>query len=152
MLAKTQKSFFLSDPDEIRDRARLYAFLYIMLAGVAFFSSTAMFYGVIAVGEHVATEMRSTLFESYFHHSVAFFDDPAHSVGTLTTQLAEETRFVSKALGEGFARQLQALCTLLVALGLGFSASWRIAFIVLATFPLNIAASAVQMAAVAGMQ
>eukprot|EP00981_Chlorochromonas_danica_P008136 scaffold2028_cov181-Ochromonas_danica.AAC.14 len=152
MLAKTQKSFFLSDPDEIRDRARLYAFLYIMLAGVAFFSSTAMFYGVIAVGEHVATEMRSTLFESYFHHSVAFFDDPAHSVGTLTTQLAEETRFVSKALGEGFARQLQALCTLLVALGLGFSASWRIAFIVLATFPLNIAASAIQMAAVAGMQ
>eukprot|EP01039_Chlorochromonas_danica_P004835 gene4835-5300_t len=152
MLSKTQTSLFLSDPDEIEDRARFYAFLYIMLAGVSFLSSLAMYYGVVAAGEHVAMEMRSALFESFFHHPVAFFDQPQHSVGTLTAQLAGETRFVSKALGEGFARQLQALSTLLVALGLGFSSSWQIAFIVIACFPLTIAAGAVRMKAMRGMQ
>lgn len=49
MLAKTQSSFFLDDAEEIRKRARLYAFFYILLAGVAFFGSLAMFYGVVAV-------------------------------------------------------------------------------------------------------
>eukprot|EP01039_Chlorochromonas_danica_P005641 gene5641-6223_t len=152
MLSKTQASFYLSDPNEVEDRARLYAFLYIMLSGVAFISSVSMYYGVIAVGEHVAMEMRSTLFESFFHHSIAFFDQPEHSVGTLTAQLSDETRLISKALGESFARQLQAMCTLLVALGLGFSSSWQIAFIVLASFPLTIAAGVVQMSAMRGMQ
>lgn len=152
MLSKTQTSLFLSDPDEIEDRARLYAFMYIMLGGVAFLSSLGMYYGVVAAGEHVAMEMRSALFESFFHHSVGFFDQPQHSVGTLTARLAGETRFVSKALGEGFARQLQAISTLLVALGLGFSSSWQIAFIVIACFPLTIAAGAVRMKAMRGMQ
>lgn len=152
MLSKTQASFYLSDADEVEDRARLYAFLYIMLSGIAFTSSVAMYYGVIAVGEHVSMEMRSTLFESFFHHPIAFFDEPEHSVGTLTAQLSDETRLISKALGESFARQLQAMCTLLVALGLGFSSSWQIAFIVVASFPLTIAAGVVQMSAMRGMQ
>eukprot|EP01039_Chlorochromonas_danica_P006165 gene6165-6793_t len=152
MLSKTQAALYLSDPDEVEDRARLYSFLYIMLAGVSFFSSLAMYYGVIAVGEHVAMVMRSTLFESFFHHPVAFFDQPEHSVGTLTSQLSDDTRVISKALGESFARQLQAMSTLLVALGLGFSSSWQIAFIVLASFPLTIAAGVVQMSAMRGMQ
>jgi ABC-type multidrug transport system fused ATPase/permease subunit len=59
---------------------------------------------------------------------------------------------VSKALGESFARQLQAVATLLVAMALGFNASWQIALVVLGTFPLNIVASAIQMQAIAGMQ
>eukprot|EP00981_Chlorochromonas_danica_P016277 scaffold16462_cov547-Ochromonas_danica.AAC.1 len=44
------------------------------------------------------------------------------------------------------------MSTLLVALGLGFSSSWQIAFIVLASFPLTIAAGVVQMSAMRGMQ
>ncbi|RYG70375.1 ATP-binding cassette domain-containing protein [archaeon] len=152
LLAKTQASFFLSDPQEIRERAQLYAFLYIMLAGVAFFGSLAMFYGVVAVGEHVAAEIRSSLYESYFHHPITFFDDVKNSVGNLTTQLAEDTRYVSKALGESFAKQLQAMATLLVAIIIGFKASWIIALIVIGAFPLNIVASAIQMQAISGMQ
>jgi hypothetical protein len=48
----------------------------------------------VQVGERIATEIRSKLFESYFHHSISFFDNPKNSVGNLTTQLAEETRCV----------------------------------------------------------
>jgi len=57
-----------------------------------------------------------------------------------------------KAFGEGLAKQLQAITTLSIGLLLGFLASWRIALVVLATFPINIIASSIQMAAVAGMQ
>lgn len=84
--------------------------------------------------------------------NIGFFDDEQNNVGTITTQLADDSRTVHKAFGEGLAKQLQALFTLALGLALGFSASWKIAFVVLATFPLSIAASAVQMQAVKGQQ
>jgi ABC-type multidrug transport system fused ATPase/permease subunit len=72
--------------------------------------------------------------------------------GTLTTRLSDDSRIVHKAFGEALAKQLQAVFTLLIGLALGFSASWKIAFVVIATFPINIAASAIQMQAIAGQQ
>ena len=49
------------------------------------------------------------------------------------------SRTVTKATGESTARQIQAVCTLLVGLVLGFYASWKVAFVVLATFPIRFA-------------
>ena len=47
---------------------------------------------------------------------------------------------------------VQAAFTLLIGLALGLNASWKIALVVLAVFPVNIAASAIQMQAIAGQQ
>jgi len=43
------------------------------------------------------------------------------------------------------ASQLQALFTLCIGLGIGFGATWKISLVVLATFPLNIAAGMLRM-------
>lgn len=69
---------------------------------------------------------------------ISFFDDPANSVGALTTRLADDARVVSEATGDVVASQIQAMFTMLVGMGIGFAASWKIAFVVIATFPLNI--------------
>ena len=84
--------------------------------------------------------------------NIAFFDKEENAVGNLATRLADDSRVVNKAFGEGLAKQLQAAFTLLIGLALGFSAAWQIAFVVLACFPLNIIASAIQMQAIAGQQ
>ena len=73
-------------------------------------------------------------------------------MGTLTTGLSEDSRIVTKATGEALAKQLQAAFTLIIGLGIGLSASWKIALVVIATFPVNIIASAIQMEVVAGQQ
>jgi ABC-type multidrug transport system fused ATPase/permease subunit len=41
-------------------------------------------------------------------------------------------------LGETFANQLQALFTLAIGLIIGFTASWKISLVVIATFPINV--------------
>ena len=97
-------------------------------------------------------QLRSEMFESLMRREISYFDFPQHAVGTLTERLSDDARMVNKAFGENLARQLQALSTLFVALALGFSACWQIAFVVLATFPLNIIASGIQMQAIAGQQ
>lgn len=59
---------------------------------------------------------------------------------------------VNKAFSEALAKQIQAIFTLVIGLGIAFSASWKVSFVVLATFPLSIIASAIQMQGIAGQQ
>ena len=152
MLAYSQNMFFLPDPDDIRERAELYACLYIMLGGVSLFSATGQFYGIAQVAERVSLKLRSGMFEALMRREIGFFDLEENSIGTLTTRLSDDSRVVNKAFGESLARQLQAFFTLAVGLILGFRASWKISLVVIAAFPINIIAGAIQMQTFAGQQ
>jgi ATP-binding cassette subfamily B (MDR/TAP) protein 1 len=152
MLAYSQNMFFLADADEIRAKARLYALLYVMLGGVSLISATCQFWGVAQVAERVSINLRSQMFEAIMRREIAFFDQEENSIGALTTRLSDDSRIVNKAFGESLARQLQAFFTLAVAAILGFRASWKVALVVIAAFPINIFASAIQMQAMAGRQ
>lgn len=76
----------------------------------------------------------------------------ATAAAALTTQLANETRLVDMGFGNSVARQAQVLFTLVIALAIGFSASWQIALVVIAALPLNILAATVQSAVASGQQ
>ncbi len=79
------------------------------------------------------------------HRNVGFFDMDANQSGKLTTQLSDDSRIMHKATGEAIAKQLQAAFTFIVGLIIGFSATWKIALVTLATFPANIIAGAIQV-------
>jgi len=152
MLARTQGMFYFNSAEKIRKRAAFLSEMYIVLAVGALVSATLQFYAIAQVGERVSGKIRSEMFEAIMRREIAFFDDEKNSVGALTTRLADDSRIVTKAFGESLARQIQAVFTLLIGLGLAFSASWKVAFVVLACFPISIAASAIQMEAIAGKQ
>mgnify|MGYP005994268709 CR=1 FL=1 len=152
MLAYSQNMFFLDDTNEIRERAKLYAGLYVMLGGVALFSATGQFWGVAQVAERVSINLRSQMFEAIMRRDISFFDYEENSIGALTTRLSDDSRIVNKAFGESIARQLQAFFTLAIAMILGFQASWKVSLVVIASFPISIIASAIQMQAIAGRQ
>ncbi len=152
LLAKTQDLFYNEDTDKLREEATEVSLWYILLASVALISSTLQFWGTAHVSERVSMRLRSDYFEAIIRREIGFFDFEENSAGALATRLADDSRAVTKAMGDNTPRQLQALFTLGVGLGLGFSASWRLALVVIATFPVTIAASAIQMQAVAGQQ
>eukprot|EP01033_Poteriospumella_lacustris_P017231 gene17232-12322_t len=152
MLAYSEAILFNPDPHHIRVKCAEYAFYYILLAGVSVWSGTLQFYGVAQVGERIAATIRSDLFEALMRKNIGFFDREENNVGALTTNLSEDSRIINKAFGEAIAHQLQAFATLLVALGLGLSASWKIGLIVIACFPLTILSGMVRMRAFAGQQ
>jgi ATP-binding cassette subfamily B (MDR/TAP) protein 1 len=83
---------------------------------------------------------------------ISFYDKEENSIGTLTTRLSDDSRIVNKAFGDSLARQLQAFFTLAVAIILGFKSSWKVSLVVIAAFPVNIIASAIQMQAISGQQ
>jgi ABC-type multidrug transport system fused ATPase/permease subunit len=145
VLAKTQNMFYLQDTDEIRRQTSEIALVFVFLGFVSLVSATVMFWGIAQVGERVSSTLRSDMFEAIIRREIGFFDSEENSIGTLTTRLSEDSRLVHKASGEALVKSLQAAFTLIVGVIIGFYASWKIALVVLATFPLNIIASAIQM-------
>jgi ATP-binding cassette subfamily B (MDR/TAP) protein 1 len=152
LLAKTQRMFYYTDPDKVETKAAELAIYYIIMAIIAVISSTLQFGGIAKAGEQISMKLRDLLFQSLVRREIAFFDDEKNAIGTLTTRLSDDSRIVHKATGEAIAKQLQAIFTLAIGLGIGLNASWKISLVVLATFPINIAASAIQMQAIAGQQ
>lgn len=145
ILAKTQTMFYTIDTNKMRADAIMLAIYFIILGVAAFISSGFQFWGVAQVSERVSMRLRSDMFEAVMRREIAYFDMEENSVGVITTRLSDDSRTVTKATGEALAKQLQAIFTLFIGLGIGLSASWKIALVVLATFPVNIAASAIQM-------
>ena len=152
LMSYAQNMFFLSDPGEIRDRAALYAYLFIMCAVLALITATGMYYACAQVAERLSIQLRSSMFEALMRREIAFFDREENGTGALTTQLSDNSRVVNKAFGENFARQLQAVASLLVGVILGLDASWKIALVMIATLPLNIFAGVIQSQTYSGQQ
>jgi ATP-binding cassette, subfamily B (MDR/TAP), member 1 len=152
VLAKAQNMFFYSDTDKMRHRAVTEAIYFAGLGVASLISCTLQYWGVAQVGERISAQLRSDLFESFMRRGITFYDQPENSAGDLCTRLSNDSRLVHKAGGEALAKQLQALFTLVVGCIIGFSASWRIAGVVIACFPANIIASAIQMQAISGQQ
>lgn len=151
-LATAQSNFYENDATEVVEGGEEAAIQFVFLGLLCLFSSTLEFWGIAHVGEKISTRIRSDMFESLLHRGISFFDKDENASGILITRLAEDSRIVHKATGEAVAKQIQALFTFLIGLVIAFNASWKIALVVLATFPLNIIASAIQMQAVAGTQ
>jgi ATP-binding cassette, subfamily B (MDR/TAP), member 1 len=152
ILAKAENMFFYEDTDKMRHKATVQAYYFAGLGLTSLVSCTLQYWGIAQVGERLSARMRSDLFEAYMRRGVSFFDEEENSAGELCTRLSDDSRIVHKAGGEALAKQLQATFTLLVGCIIGFTASWRIALVVIACFPANIAASAVQMQALSGQQ
>jgi ATP-binding cassette subfamily B (MDR/TAP) protein 1 len=152
ILARTQDMFYNTNTDEMRDEASEVSLQFLGLGCVALVFSTLQFWGSAQVCERVSMRLRSDLFEALVRREIGFFDPEENSAGALLARLSDDSRCVTKAMGDSIPRMLQAFFTLAVGLGLGINASWKIALVVLATFPVSIFASALQMAAFAGQQ
>lgn len=66
----------------------------------------------------------------------AWFDNPQNSTGRLTSRLSEEASLIKATTGEKLALSSQSICSLIAGLVIAFTASWRVALLVLAVFPL----------------
>jgi ATP-binding cassette, subfamily B (MDR/TAP), member 1 len=152
LLAKSQAVLYYVDADSMQDKAAFYSYMYILIAGVAFVAAIGQYYGICGVGEKIVCGLRSQMYEALVRKPIGYFDHPDNAPGNLATMLADDVRAVHKAFGEGFAKQVMAVCTLIVGLVFSFNASWKISLVTLATFPLSVAASAVQMQTMQGQQ
>lgn len=152
VLAVAQDSLYDEDPESIERKGARVGVVFALLGIVCIVSCTCEYWGVAHVGERLSARIRSSLFESLMHRGVGFYDTEEHSSGTLSTQLADDSRLMHKATGEALAKQIQAVFSLVFAFIISFVASWKIALVTLGVFPLNVIGSTIQMEELSGQQ
>lgn len=152
LLAKTQTLFYYSDTQRMRSTAANVALYFFLLAIGCLVGGVLEFGGIAQVGERVSAKLRGWLFEALLRREIAYFDREENSIGALTSRLSDDSRMVNKATGEAVAKELQALFTLAIGVGIAFSASWKVSLVTLSTFPLTIAAAALQNRRMRGQQ
>lgn len=74
-------------------------------------------------------------------NEVGWFDKDENGVGLLMSKLAADATLVRSALADRLSTLVQNAALAVTAFVIAFALSWRIASVVIATFPLLIAAS-----------
>ena len=86
-----------SDPAELKRQGHLWALMFLAL-GVAEFITMlgqAFLFGVAA--ERLTMRLRSKAFRNVMRMDIAYFDQPAHSSGIISTRLATDAPNVKSA-------------------------------------------------------
>jgi len=126
----------LSDPSqEADDDVDMYCIAIVVLSACQALAN----WGQIALlglsGEELTYKLRSRSFRKMLRFEMAYFDEPAHSVGALGVRLASESTKVRGLTGDAAGTLLMAVGAVGVGVVLGLTACWQVALSVLALMP-----------------
>lgn len=71
---------------------------------------------------------------------MAFFDDVDNNTNVLGTRLSTNAMFVRSAVGDRLSTIVQNLALVVTAMAIVFALEWRVAWVMVATFPFLIGA------------
>lgn len=93
------------------------------------------------MGERLTARVRLHMFKAILQNEVGWFDFDENSTGSLISKLAADATLVRTTLADRLSTIVQNVALTLTAFAISFSLCWRVASVVVATFPLLIAAS-----------
>ncbi|CAM6016899.1 unnamed protein product [Sphagnum balticum] len=97
------------------------------------------FFGL--TGERLTMRIRELMFQSILQQEVGWFDDEANNSSLLAARLATDATMVRAAVGDRMSTILQNLALVITAFCIAFYLQWRVAAVILGTFPLLISAA-----------
>ncbi|KAJ0852005.1 putative Type I protein exporter [Helianthus annuus] len=93
------------------------------------------------MGERLTTRVRLSMFSAILTNEVGWFDKDENSTGSLMSKLAADATLVRSALADRLSTIVQNISLTVTAFVISFVLSWRIALVIVSTFPLLIGAS-----------
>ncbi|GLU16670.1 hypothetical protein SLE2022_330900 [Rubroshorea leprosula] len=135
LISKVIKTFY-EPPPELKKDVRIWALIYVALGVATLLAHPARTYLFAVAGCKLIQRVRSMCFEKVVHMEVGWFDKPAHSSGSIGARLSADASIVHALVGEALGLLTQNIASAVAGLVIAFSASWQLAFIVLALIPL----------------
>jgi ATP-binding cassette, subfamily B (MDR/TAP), member 1 len=87
--------YFLTDHDEIKDRTRTYALIFVALAVLSFLINIGQHYNFGAMGEYLTKRVREKMLAKILIFEIGWFDREENSSGAICSQLAKDANVVS---------------------------------------------------------
>ncbi|KAI9343429.1 P-loop containing nucleoside triphosphate hydrolase protein [Zopfochytrium polystomum] len=125
------------EPDETTrmNGVRFWALMFVALASAALASNSLSIANFGAAGERLTRRLRERAFAAILKQEMAFFDEPRHSTGALTSRLAEDATKVQGLVGRTMATLVSLVATCICGLTISFANGPLLSVIVLATVP-----------------
>lgn len=127
---------FYEPPHELRKDSRFWALIFVVLGAASLMAYPARSYFFGVAGCKLIARIRSMCFEKVVHMEVGWFDEPEHSSGFIGAKLSTDAAALRALVGDALAQLVQDASSIVTGLVIALIASWQLALIILAMFPL----------------
>ncbi|KAJ1278283.1 hypothetical protein BS78_04G068300 [Paspalum vaginatum] len=130
--------YFLTDHNEIKDKTRTYALIFVGLAVLSFLINIGQHYNFGAMGEYLTKRVREQMLGKILTFEIGWFDRDENSSGAICSQLAKDANVVRSLVGDRMALVIQTVSAVVIACTMGLVIAWRLALVMIAVQPLII--------------
>ncbi|TVU16303.1 hypothetical protein EJB05_39860 [Eragrostis curvula] len=142
--------FYYRDPNEMMKKTKLYVFIYIGTGIYAVVAYLVQHYFFSIMGENLTTRVRRMMLSAILRNEVGWFDEEENNSSLVAARLAVDAADVKSAIAERISVILQNMTSLMTSFVVGFIIEWRVAILILATFPLLVLANFAQQISMKG--
>ncbi|XP_073222629.1 ABC transporter B family member 1-like, partial [Cicer arietinum] len=121
-----------------------YCYLLIGLSSTAFIFNTLQHFFWDIVGENLTKRVREKMLTAVLKNEMAWFDQEENESARISARLALDANNVRSAIGDRISVIVQNTALMLVACTAGFVLQWRLALVLIAVFPVVVAATVLQ--------
>ncbi|KAF5955890.1 hypothetical protein HYC85_008746 [Camellia sinensis] len=134
-------AFYSPDVAQIKHEVRRVSLIFLGVAIITIPIYLLQHYYYTLMGERLTTRIRLLMFSAILSNEVGWFDLDENNTGSLISKLAADATLVRSALADRLSTIVQNIALTVTAFGIAFVLSWRLAAVVIATFPLLIGSS-----------
>uniref|UniRef100_A0A7C9DCT2 Adenosinetriphosphatase n=1 Tax=Opuntia streptacantha TaxID=393608 RepID=A0A7C9DCT2_OPUST len=121
-----------------------YCYLLIGLSSTALIFNTLQHFFWDTVGENLTKRVREKMLAAVMKNEMAWFDQEENESARIAARLALDANNVRSAIGDRISVIMQNSALMLVACTAGFVLQWRLALVLIAVFPVVVAATVLQ--------
>ncbi|TKY62124.1 ABC transporter B family member 1 [Spatholobus suberectus] len=121
-----------------------YCYLLIGLSSTALLFNTLQHFFWDIVGENLTKRVREKMLTAVLKNEMAWFDQEENESARIAARLALDANNVRSAIGDRISVIVQNTALMLVACTAGFVLQWRLALVLIAVFPVVVAATVLQ--------
>ncbi|KAE8690033.1 ABC transporter B family member 1 [Hibiscus syriacus] len=122
-----------------------YCYLLIGLSSAALLFNTLQHFFWDIVGENLTKRVREKMLTAVLKNEMAWFDQEENESARISGRLALDANNVRSAIGDRISVIVQNTALMLVACTAGFVLQWRLALVLIAVFPVVVAATVLQV-------
>nr|KYP41344.1 ABC transporter B family member 15 [Cajanus cajan] len=117
----------------------IYSLLFVGLAVFSLVVNIIQHYSFAYMGEYLTKRIKERMFSKILNFEVGWFDRDENSTGVVCSRLTKEANTVRSLVGDRMALLVQTISAVVMACTMGLIIAWRLAIMLIAVQPINIA-------------
>eukprot|EP00246_Nothoceros_aenigmaticus_P000167 TRINITY_DN1022_c0_g1_i1.p1 TRINITY_DN1022_c0_g1~~TRINITY_DN1022_c0_g1_i1.p1 ORF type:complete len:1043 (+),score=224.73 TRINITY_DN1022_c0_g1_i1:192-3131(+) len=141
IISSVLKTYYETDYHKMKTDVNKYAYIFsgLSLVAVVVYFMQHFFFGIM--GENLTKRVREMMLEAILRNEVSWFDNGDNMSAQVSARLASDATNVKAAIGDRLSVVVQNSSLLIAAITISVVLQWRMALVVLATFPLLVGAA-----------